>query len=129
MKIEVAAVEQSTCDTTGRVAALGLQTRQGDRHMLVIDFSQAQKLIAQLASAGALASVARGTEGMPPDGREQAFLVRATFAAAGMSPTGGAQLILRFGELSLTADLDPSTARRLAEELQQAAAPTAARTQ
>lgn len=130
MKLEIAAIEQHDTDTKGQLAAVGVRTHGGDRHLLLLPFGVAEQLIAHLASAGVMAATLRGSDGTPPDGREQGYVCKATFAHAGIAPTGGgAHLVLRFGELTLSVDLAAMCAAQLAQDLLAATASGPARAQ
>lgn len=118
MKVQIAAVEKTGTDATGRFAALGIRAPNGDRHAIQMTIDIASVVIAQLASAGIESAKVRGLpDGPPPDGEEHIHSVRATFADASLGPSGQALMVLRFGTVTVSALLDPSAVRELAKQL------------
>lgn len=119
MRIEIADIEQSTSDTKGEFAVVGVRTPKNDRHMLVMPLTTASKLITMIFDSGMLAHDARGRDESRVISTH--FPVAPTTVNAGIHPNGGVDLVLRFGQLSIAAALDSQTARDLAEALLRAA--------
>ena len=115
MRIEISAIEQSTADTKGNLAAVGLLTRQSDRHLLLMEIATAAKLIEHLCSAGLVALQAQGGDESRVETFDASLVPDAV--AAGIRPTGEVDLVLRFGRLTLAARLDAEKARSLGAEL------------
>jgi hypothetical protein len=120
MKLEIEDVEQSTSDTKGQFAAIGVRTRQQDRHLLLMPLKTGAKLMSMICNAGLLASEARGGDGATVELVD--FPAAPTTVNACIGAKGGVDLVLRFGQVSMSATLDPTRARRLAEQLLQATA-------
>lgn len=120
MKLEIDDIEQSATDTKGEFAIAGIRTCDNNRHMLVMELHTAAKLIGSLCSSGNLAMQTRGTGSTSVTTTD--FPVVPTTVAAGIRSTGEVDLVLPFGQLSMSAILDPSSARSLAEQLLKAIA-------
>jgi hypothetical protein len=117
VRIEIADVEQSTSDTKGKFAVFGVRTPKNERHMLVMPLTTASKLVTMIFNSGLIAHQALGEDESRVVSTH--FPVRPTTVNAGMHPNGGVDLVLRFGQLSIAAALDPTDARSLAESLLQ----------
>jgi hypothetical protein len=119
VKIEIAEVETAATDTKGVFSVLGVRGPNQDRHMLVMPTDTAARMIGMLCKSGLLAHQARG--GDESEMVTKDFPVSPDAVAAGIHPTGeGVDLVLRFGQVSLSVSLDASDAKSLAQELQQA---------
>lgn len=121
MRIEIEEVEQAGSDTKGVFAVIGVRSPKKDRHMLVMPIQTAAKMIGMLCKCGMAAHQARGGDETAVVTKD--FPVSPDAVAAGIRPTGeGVDLVLRFGQLSMSVALDSSDAKSLAEALQQALA-------
>lgn len=119
MRVEIEAVEQAGTDKNGEFAVLGVISPKKDRHMLLMPVQTAAHMIGMLCKAGLLAHQARGGEESKVITKD--FPVSPDAVAAGIHPNGeGVDLVLRFGQISMSVALGTSDAKSLAEALQQA---------
>jgi hypothetical protein len=121
IRLDLTEVTKSLCDKTGRLAAIEVRTTGNADHMLLMPFKVASKLFWALCNAGLTATTAKEQAGTTSERAELTdYPVKPSSAAAALAEDGMVDLVLRFGELQLSARLDASDARSLASQLQQA---------
>lgn len=116
MDIKTVSIGEVGIAADGEFAAVRLTANDGQMHTLFLTWALVEQLFAKLGQAAHAAN----PTGAPQDGQEQALLLPASFAAAGLLPEGAAQLAFRFGAMKLSVALDATHARRLQVDLAQA---------
>lgn len=121
MRIAIEAVEQSDCDVKGNVTVLGVRTKNGERHQLLLRMETTAALIGHCLSTALAAQGQRPTS--ETDTQSHDVPLNPDEVAAGIRPTGEADLVLRFGQVSLSVALPADMAAKLAQHLAIAVTP------
>ena len=121
-RLDLIEVTKSLCDKTGRFAAIEVRTKENKDHILMMPFKVASKLFWAICNAGLTATKAKEQAGTASTREELTdYPVKPSMTGVALAEDGMVDLVLRFGQLQVSARLDPSDARSLATQLQQAA--------